>query len=209
MKAFIIHNPEYVQSVELAQKSMRSCITHGMPAEVVSGVPKDQARLIASQLGYNVNGFDYVETQRVRPLRDGQIGCFLAHRDQWIRCIKLNEPIMVLEHDAALVAPFQLKKPFRHVLNLQRVIWDDPNWPWHAKAQRVFVDNLKENGNAKYMVLSGTCAYAITPEGAHRLLHSSMNMLPVDLFTNKTVVDIDDHAENIIKVANDFSLVAP
>ena len=208
MKAFIIHNPEAPQSVELAERCLASCVALEQPAQLVAGVPKHAARKIALDLGYNVNSYDYIETHQNRPLRDGQIGCFLAHREQWIRCIQLDQPIIILEHDAILLERLAEYKAFQHVLNLQRVVWDDPAWPWHAKMQTL-VDVAKARGDAKYLVLPGTSAYAITPQGALLLLKSSMNMLPVDLYANKSVVRIDDHPNSIVSVTNDFSLVAP
>lgn len=163
---------------------------------------------MALDLGYHLNSYDYIKTKQHRPLRDGQIGCFLAHREQWVRCIQLDRPIIILEHDVILLQRFADYKSFQHVLNLQRVVWDDPAWPWHAKMQNL-VDAGKAHGDAKYFVLPGTSAYAITPQGALLLLKSSMNMLPVDLYTNKSVVRIDDHPMPIVRVTNDFSLVAP
>ena len=32
--------------------------------------------------------------------------CLISHARLWIRCVKLNEPIMVFEHDAKLIRPF-------------------------------------------------------------------------------------------------------
>ena len=208
IKAFIIHNPDTPQSVELAKRCLRSCETFEQPAQLVPGIRKHDARKIALELGYNLNSYDYIDTKQNRPLRDGQIGCFLAHREQWIRCIQLDRPIIIFEHDAILFGQLGEYKSFQHVLNLQRAVWDDPAWPWHAKLQKL-ADPRKANGNAKYFVLPGTCAYAITPQGALLLLKSSMNMLPVDLYTNKSVVCIDDHPINRVGVTNDFSLVAP
>ena len=208
IKAFIIHNPDAPQSVELAKRCLRSCETFEQPAQLVSGVSKHDARKIALDLGYNLNSYDYIDTKQNRPLRDGQIGCFLAHREQWIRCVQLDRPIIIFEHDAILLGSLGEYKNFQHVLNLQRAVWDDPAWPWHAKLQKL-VDLRKANGDAKYFVLPGTCAYAITPQGALLLLKSSMNMLPADLYTNKYIVCINDHPINRVGVSNDFSLVAP
>ena len=37
-----------------------------------------------------------------KKIRKGEIGCFLSHFNAWQRCIKEDEPIMVLEDDAII-----------------------------------------------------------------------------------------------------------
>ena len=89
-------------------------------------------------------------------------------------------------------------------MNLQRQIWDDPNWIWHRKLQRL-VDKEKKQGNAKYICLPGAAAYSVTPSAAEILL-TIKDMLPLDLFVNKHVVEIDDYPLPwpVIR-SNDFS----
>lgn len=202
LQAYIIHNSENPKSVELAERCEASCRAVGQPAMRVQGVEKSRAAQMAAAGGFYF-GFDYVENQAMRPLRESQIAVFLAHRALWEVCDQLDEPIVVMEHDATLRAPLDLPR-FRHVLNLQRTTWDDPTFRYHAKMQAL-VDAKRSYGTAKYICLPGTAAYAITPEAA-RILLRIRPMLPADLFVNKYLLEIDDHPRLPATVSHDFSL---
>ena len=189
MRSFVIYTPGDPISDQLATRCIESGKKFDLSIERAEGFPKLQARKYAIEHGLQF-GFDYLEYQKIRPLRDSQIAIFIAHRNLWSRCVALNEPINIFEHDAFLVAPIQ-KIDFNHVMNYQRQLWDDPNWIWHAKLQRL-VDQEKKSGTAKYICLPSSAAYSITPSGAQKLLDIK-NMLPLDLFVNKTIVEIDDY----------------
>jgi len=189
MPSFVIHTPGDPISEKLATRCIESGKEFGLSIDSVEGFPKLQARNYAIENGLQF-GFDYLEYQQIRPLRDSQIAIFIAHRKLWSKCVALNEPINIFEHDAFLVAPIQ-RVEFKHVMNYQRQLWDDPNWVWHAKLQRL-VDQEKNPGTAKYICLPSSAAYSITPSGAQKLL-GIKNMLPLDLFVNKTIVEIDDY----------------
>lgn len=208
MEALIIHNPEVPQSVKMAKLAFNSCkLIVDLQPVMTPGVRKSEAFAIAHNLGLKL-GFDYIEQQRVRPMRDGQVGAFLAHRRAWLHAAECDKPIVVLEHDVTFTKRNTIPE-FDSVLNLQRMVWDDPKWQWHAKMQQF---TGMDNGNAKYNVMPGVCAYAITPQAAATLLDAcTRGMIPVDLFMNKTVVKIDDHPhiKDLVYVKNDFSTVRP
>lgn len=201
--AFIIHNSENSESIALASRCLSSCKKFGQNAQLVEGVQKATAEKIATQNGL-FTGFDYVETQCVRPMRDSQVAVLLAHRNLWQKCADLDQPILIFEHDAILTAPVTALN-FRHILNLQRTIWDDPSWPYFQKL-RPLVDPIGSFGSAKYVCLPGTGAYGITPTAA-RILLAIKPMLPADLFINKYSLEIDDHPEPMpVQMTNDISL---
>jgi GR25 family glycosyltransferase involved in LPS biosynthesis len=35
-----------------------------------------------------------------------EVSCFLSHIAAWLRCIKINRPVVILEHDSIMVKPF-------------------------------------------------------------------------------------------------------
>ena len=189
MQSFVIHTPGDPISEKLASRCIESGKKFGLSIDPVEGFPKLQARKYAIDHGLQF-GFDYLEYQQIRPLRDSQIAIFIAHRKLWSKCVALDEPINIFEHDAFLVGPIQ-RMEFKHVMNYQRQLWDDPSWVWHAKLQRL-VDQENKPGTAKYICLPSSAAYSITPSGAQKLLVIK-DMLPLDLFVNKNIVEIDDY----------------
>lgn len=189
MPSFVIYTPGDPISVKLAARCIESAKEFNLSIEGAEGFPKLEARKYAVEHGLQF-GFDYLEYQRIRPLRDSQIAIFIAHRNLWSKCVALNVPITIFEHDAYLVAPIQ-DIPYRHVMNYQRQLWDDPDWIWHSKLQPL-VDRANKPGTAKYICLPGAAAYSITPTAAQKLLVIK-DMLPLDLFINKNIVEIDDY----------------
>ena len=42
----------------------------------------------------------------------GEIGCFASHRSLWQKCVQLNQPILILEDDAAIGEKFKTATKF-------------------------------------------------------------------------------------------------
>ena len=98
----------------------------------------------------------------------------------------LGEPVIALEHDAVFRIPIPTLK-FRHVLMLGM---SNPETP--RANPEVFTACKK--GIIPYTNdhLLGAHAYAITPEGAHRLVKAAKEdlLFPVDQFIRKGLVSI-------------------
>ena len=115
-----------------------------------------------------------------------EMGCFASHFKLWLRCMDLGVPVIALEHDALFRAPIPTLK-FRHVLMLgmsnHTTVRANPEVFAASKKGIIFYPN-------DYVM--GTHAYAITPEGAHRLVKAAKEELlrPVDLFIRKDFVSI-------------------
>jgi hypothetical protein len=94
----------------------------------------------------------------------GTWGCFFSHWDLWNKCVELNEPIIVLEHDAVIQFPWSpieisdalIKLHEDYSFKIDSRGWIDPDG---------FVDS--DSGQAS----SSTHAYCITPEQANKLIH--------------------------------------
>jgi glycosyl transferase family 25 len=94
-------------------------------------------------------------------LRKGTWGCFFSHWVLWNRCLELNKPIIVLEHDAVIMEswrPIEIKKS---MIKLHRYYkqknpkYDDDSGLWspstHAycilpKHARILIDFAKNVG---------------------------------------------------------------
>ena len=114
-----------------------------------------------------------------------EMGCFASHFKLWLRCMDLGEPVIVLEHDALFRTSIPTLK-FRHVLML-----GVNNALWSSKFK---VLDASKKGIIFYPhdCLLGTGAYAITPEGTHRLVKAAKEelLIPVDCFIRKELVSI-------------------
>ena len=113
------------------------------------------------------------------------MGCFASHFKLWLRCMDLGKPVIALEHDALFRASIPTLK-FRHILML-----GVSNETWRDKSQ-VFTACKKGITFYPNDHLLGTQAYAITPEGAHKLVKAAKEnlLIPVDHFIRKKLVSI-------------------
>ena len=87
----------------------------------------------------------------------GMWGCFFSHFALWNKCVELNEPIIVLEHDAVIQSvwnPIEISKSLiklhEHYFFPDPTNWTDP-----------------DSGKSS----SSTHAYCITPDHANKLIH--------------------------------------
>jgi GR25 family glycosyltransferase involved in LPS biosynthesis len=99
----------------------------------------------------------------------GTWGCFFSHWNLWNKCVELNEPIVILEHDAIIkskwvsieVSSALVKLHEDYSFKIDSNGWIDPDG---------FVDS--DSGQAS----ASTHAYCITPEQANKLIHFAKNV---------------------------------
>ena len=123
----------------------------------------------AEQFGWTVTLFDAVEGNSITEetwnalgiipsldnkfqKRKGAQGCSLSHYHLWKYCIDKNSPIVILEHDALILRP-----------------WEDISGDYDVTKLHVQVTKIKEDQYTGGWTES-THAYYITPAGADRLV---------------------------------------
>lgn len=217
MKAFCIYLKHIEESVRLAQRCVSSGRSHSLHVELHDGVDGDKAYELfrAAGVPLTINPDAHNANERVGKMTKGQMGCIGSHYTLWTNCIALNEPIIVLEHDATIVSKIE-EVEFNEVLNLQSNTWDNPNWAYYKKIQKLFRDpcvNAPEEGiqSAKYINLPGTSGYALTPTGAKKLVAGIKTRGPylADLFINKSLVEIQDLWPRPVVTLHGVSTVVP
>jgi glycosyl transferase family 25 len=129
----------------------------------------------------------------------GVRGCFCSHYSLWLKCIELNEPIMILEHDALFMRPIpkDIVDKFSELCNLDA----------YSRTSTVYEDHLEKFENYDVIThqpkkiastsknafqyydkecIKGLHAYIIKPQGAKSLIAFTKNkgMLPADVHVN-------------------------
>ena len=114
-----------------------------------------------------------------------ELACALSHMAVWAECITLNEPIVILEHDAVMLAPYKMfsyrncleylgniveLKNIKEQLKLDNVEeiskeLHSKNMTVRPKLQSPIIDVINYN----YVYPMGLHAYAIDPDIARRL----------------------------------------
>ena len=161
---------------------------------------------------------------------DSEIATFFSHYNVWLKCIELNEPILVLEHDAIIIGEidFSILNKFEgDLLNL-----GEPNWGsitldshpslWLDKPKGIFLRDVCNNKHDIYkmwtnekglchcdtMWLFGAHAYLLNPSGAIKLVEGTKKgILPADIYIRQELIDIYDYLPHPIKQNGDFSLI--
>jgi len=110
---------------------------------------------------------------RGKYLVDGEIACFASHYLLWRKCIKLNEPIVILEDDVEFVPEFEngLKKICEANFEYVRLICTF-NKP---------LKEIKKDFYTSHLGISGTQGYYLTPTAAQKFINKAKKWYkPVD-----------------------------
>ena len=99
MKAFVIRLKGIDSSESLAQECILSGHRNNLHIELFDGIfGEEDIKSVTATYG-------------IRPLKEGMkknrlgvIGCFLSHYTLWLKCIKLNEPLIIFEQDAVVLS---------------------------------------------------------------------------------------------------------
>jgi hypothetical protein len=92
-----------------------------------------------------------------------QVACFMSHYSLWCRCLTVDKPIVILEHDAIMVKPYLMHRLFNSIVYLGSIeqTRGQPVYatPPHASDQR-----------GRLRSLCRAHAYAIDPAVARSLV---------------------------------------
>jgi glycosyl transferase family 25 len=151
-KTFVIALKDHPVSKAQLRDCLDSAEKFDWKVEVCWGV---DGRYISDQTWKNEEIF--VRTDKPTMHRAGVRGCFLSHWSLWKKCIELNEPIIILEHDAVIQKKWELIELGDSIVKLHRHYAgkkvkydvDSGNWsksghaycisPFHAKILIEFV----------------------------------------------------------------------
>jgi len=190
IKSFVIRKPNDDLSERLADECIESAKQFGIHPEKVSGVYSDHDFLLAKK---GVSPFFKMkESKKNNP---GIKGCFLSHFLLWEKCIELNEPIIIFEHDGLMIRPLpdNIENMFTHILLLDYASRLE-NYEGIVKTDsELKITNFDRIlGPMKYKSINkthfrGSHAHMVKPLGAKTLIESSKKngFLPLDMAVNQ------------------------
>jgi GR25 family glycosyltransferase involved in LPS biosynthesis len=212
MKTFIIYNPNDHLSIKLSSESIESCSQFEIYPELFAGVFGDEIIKILKE--YNL--FD---SYFAPELTQGERGCFLSHFRLWKKCIELNEPILILEHDITMI-----QKLSNNILDNVTELLNLDLCGSLRKKYNEYLDCMKKTGpikikrlfdqtqlpsnitwkSAKQYHVAGAHAYIIKPMAAKKLIVAAEKngCLPVDVHINSHYVDIFVCEPSIIRTCD-------
>jgi GR25 family glycosyltransferase involved in LPS biosynthesis len=184
MKAYIITLTANTKSMEAAKRCIGSA---NIPISIFDAVTEmDAEKIMREELitwNYPWKGEEYDMKAGVKksayrtanPLR--RVACFLSHYMLWKMCVEKNEPLMILEHDAIFIRPFDETAFMKAECDI--ISMNDPRGATR-KAQE-FHEKLQTGPQTIQRVptiddlmvpqgLPGNSAYIIKPSGAKKML---------------------------------------
>jgi GR25 family glycosyltransferase involved in LPS biosynthesis len=123
----------------------------------------------------------------------GEIGCSLSHLHCWLKCIELNEPILIFEDDVEFYSTFNLER-VKQVLSEHEFVY--------LSRKKLTID--QEEQIADDLVVPSysywNCAYGITPAAAKKLCNK---LYYKNLIINDEYIPVV-LGNSTVKLANDF-----
>ena len=99
MRAYVITIQDNAKSVEAAEKCIMSGVKQGLIInQWKATTPNDKPFEMLQTMGIDATKLDEVYSRA-----DNCAAAFLSHHSLWEECLKVNEPIMIFEHDAIIV----------------------------------------------------------------------------------------------------------
>jgi glycosyl transferase family 25 len=186
MQAFVITLTQIPESAAASNLAIASATKFGLKAQVFDAITRDKAPIALKKDNLECrsesnNHGDFLAV----------MGCFMSHFTLWKKCIELNEPIIILEHDAIVYSEIPLdlltgtictnigkpsygrkKKPKLNLLNKVK--------------NRIFGQRVIQTLFSKKCI-PGNHGYYLEPAGAKLLVEGAhkLKFCAADLFMNK------------------------
>ena len=198
MKAFVITMMNDRYSLACAKKTIQTAeqMSEDLDIEMFRAVTPDKIK--DTTYSYPVEG----ETSTYEGMtlvgykaRDvgKKIACSLSHMNLWNKCVQLDEPILILEHDAVFIRKFRPSKILKSINDGDVLMINDPRGAtrrgnvYHENIIRWdkglnTIDGVNTSDENVPDGLAGNSAYIITPAAAKKAseLQSSIGIWPND-----------------------------
>lgn len=168
MKAFVIAIPQHEKSQGAADRCIASGKRHGVEIDKFNAItPSVDLEELAAQHQVPLKLFNekYSRTSNC-------IAAFFSHFTLWKKCIELNQPIAIFEHDAVVSGQLPTT-PFNYVMSIGQ-----PSYGKHVVPTHLGVGPLTSKP-----YFPGAHAYMVNPAGAKRLIErAKLDAGPTDVF---------------------------
>lgn len=104
-RAYIIHLPNNATSQSLATRCLESCKKVGMPAKLYEGFDATGKEMTVPDYLRQQSWYKWLKVTD-HHLSTTEVACALSHIALWVKCMELDRPIVVLEHDAIMLQPY-------------------------------------------------------------------------------------------------------
>lgn len=176
IKAFVIRKPGDAFSEKLSEECIASAKNFEIRVEKFDGVYNNHDALLKEK---NLFPFKKIKEEKLK--KPGFKGCFLSHYLLWEKCVDLNQPLIIFEHDALMIRPLpnNILDLFTHHCILDHASFNDNYQDAIDKECELTVTNYpriyKDNFGVKDLNATHKCgshAHIVTPLGAKTIIES-------------------------------------
>lgn len=199
MKSFVITITSFTGSVDLAKRCIDSSKKYSGPEVIIfpAITPKDSPAEIMANESLSISGFIGNRYSRF----ENAVSCFLSHYFLWKYCIELDEPILILEHDAVFTTKIDWASiKFDKIINVGK--------PSFGKFRIQNRPGIYPLFSKKYF--PGGHAYMIKPSGAKEIIQDARKYgpAPTDVFLDSSRFSwLQEYYPWPIEVQESFSTV--
>jgi GR25 family glycosyltransferase involved in LPS biosynthesis len=177
--------PSRHQSVALAKRCLESSKKYNWNLELFEGVDGETVKEDTQWEKWNIKINQQNAKCRSVMSRPGVRGCFLSHWSLWNKCIELNEPVGIFEHDVEFLKQEPDQLDFDDILKLDGFVEHSPRPAgiWWA----------------------GAMAYILKPTGAIKLVEwaKQNGALPADVAIGADVLNVQFDREQRVRYSID------
>lgn len=161
VEAYIITLPNHPKSAQLSNRCQESCKEIGQPFKVWEAFDGTSGKIVYPKHLEDQHHFRFLKQMNDR-LTITETATILSHYSLWAECVRLDKPIVVLEHDAIMVKPYISHDAWNQIVylgNYQQ--YQEGRWatfPMHSAATK------------NHRFICRAHAYAIDPASARALV---------------------------------------
>lgn len=203
--AYVITLKNHKESERLSAGAQFSCRSVGMPFQVWDAFDGTDGKKIV--VPEHSKDSSYLKWLKVfdHHLSITEIACFFSHFSLWTRCIELDRPIVILEHDAIMVRPYVNHQGFNTIQYLGGVeqksgsMAVQPPIPPHGTLNRNYhficrahaysIDPVVAKNMVSYVIQRGICESLDVILRADIFNISQDGLYAYDRFEGTTIVD--------------------
>ena len=115
--AYIISLKDNKISQDMTKRCAESCEIVGQPYNIFYGFDGNSGEIIVPE---ELEGQSWLKWLRLHDctLTPTQIGCFYSHFALWTKCLEIDRPIIILEHDSIMVDKLEMHPVYNSIVYL-------------------------------------------------------------------------------------------
>jgi GR25 family glycosyltransferase involved in LPS biosynthesis len=160
VEAYIITIKNHKKSEQLSARCQQSCLQADQPFHVWDAFDGTSGAIVYPEHAENQDHYRFLKQMNDK-LTITEVATILSHYSLWAHCVKLDIPIVILEHDAIMVNKYLWHDGWNQINylgNYSQLQTGWPSFPPHSAATK------------NYKFICRAHAYAVDPAVARQLL---------------------------------------